>query len=516
MPNNKWLWCLFCGLILFGFLSGCSSVPTVTPQQIHIADSTEQRVRAGVYVSAENQSTRENFTNSVPGPWQATTLTSARYEVLVDDTQIEDGTCIYTANLGGGAQPVSHPFMRTDSQVVIIDLVENTELERTNFTGMKDQCPYTVSIVTDIIFGSANRDAFRAWLLPLLQGKPGINPTNIPYHEGGSFQISPDGKHFVMTPQVNPQDQGLCAIVRNIETLAMETLTYCDLETLKGNGQRAQFSPDGQRLLVQTSIVVGESAGEPSPDGQIQSAQMNNHTIVFDASTGEPSLSFLGMNGYFGARGGFILGYTDHSIQLRDYNTGDILREFTGFDAPISFAAVSANESRLITALTDGRVLVWDLTMGKSINVLDIPHKDGEDIGILAVDINFDGSRALATVINFHEPTIINDNQISVYVWSLENGNLLWQINDESRSGVATFSPDGKWILTMPADYSEPKILDASTGKSVLKLGLSFGEETYNSVTVNAPVFSPDGSRIYEMTEADLVFWDLTSSLPDE
>jgi WD40 repeat protein len=199
-------------------------------------------------------------------------------------------------------------------------------------------------------------------------------------------------------------------------------------------------------------------------------------------------------------------------MQLREALTGDVVRELTGHATSVTHAAFNADATRLISGAEGGTVRLWDTATGQVVHEFTFPGQEDEIVEIESVDLSLDGSKALAVVENSRKLNVIDDDEISLHVWQVEDGRELWKSNDASRSGVSSFSPDGRWILTIPADSSEAKILSSSDGKAVLMLGV-YTEQTDTTMTLThkteVAAFSPDGNTVWGLASG-LVSWDVS------
>ena len=130
--------------------------------------------------------------------------------------------------------------------------------------------------------------------------------------------------------------------------------------------------------------------------------------------------------------------------------------------------------------LTDarGKVDLWDIETKKAI----VPQS-----GTTFLDFNELGGRVWAGVFAPGAETVVTVGGEDARLWSRGESNTAALVTFKPHKAVAaaSFSPDGRWVVTGSWDTSA-RVWDANTGLAVQKLE---GHESY----VNSVVFSPDG-----------------------
>ena len=133
----------------------------------------------------------------------------------------------------------------------------------------------------------------------------------------------------------------------------------------------------------------------------------------------------------------------------------------------VDFAAFSPDASHFATGSASGRVLVWKMTAGAEVALME--HDD-----LVTVAFSQDGKLFLTIAGN------------DIRLWEMPSGQELKRIQlDSEPAGIALSPPDGKY-LAVTSSAGTLRILESLTGREVVSLG---GE---GPVTA----FSPDGKRL--------------------
>ena len=99
---------------------------------------------------------------------------------------------------------------------------------------------------------------------------------------------------------------------------------------------------------------------------------------------------------------------------------------------------------------------------------------------------------------------ILHREKMIVQVWSLESGQLKFEIKVKGLYGHAELSPTGKQILTT-SEKGDPRLWDAETGRLLAKLK---PPERALFREGSDAVFSPDGRFVVQSHEAGTYIWD--------
>jgi RNA polymerase sigma factor (sigma-70 family) len=244
-----------------------------------------------------------------------------------------------------------------------------------------------------------------------------------------------------------------------------DVATGRELRRLQGHTDRvpcAIFSPDGGRIL------------SCSWDGTIR---------LWDAATGTELKQFgaVGAPGlhisrlaFFPDGKRFLSGPLDHhSLQVRDTETGKVLKEIGRVEGHVNAVALSPDGSQVLEASCDATrpVRQWDVASGKVVR----GFKDhAEEVSGLA--LSPDGRLALSAGLT----------KGPIRLWDVASGREVRQMPGHLR-GVLTlaFSPDGRYALSGGMDQTV-RLWHVGTGKELCRF---FGHLDY----ITRVAFSPDG-----------------------
>ncbi|NMF64636.1 nSTAND1 domain-containing NTPase [Brasilonema octagenarum] len=318
---------------------------------------------------------------------------------------------------------------------------------------------------------------------PLAELKGHTGPVN-------SASFSPDGKRILT--------------VSSDKTARLWDSAGKPLAELKGDTvpvNRASFSPDGKRILTGSddTVRLWDTSGK-------QIAQLKGHTSsVISAS--------------FSPDGKRILTASDDTVRLWD-TSGKQIAQIKGNTSSVISASFSPDGKRILTA-SDDMARLWNLS-GKQIAQLKWPSgsiystsfsPDGKRILTVSSDNTarlWDMSEQIpekediySNFANYKRDgkRIFAASSDSAPVWDSAGKQLAELKEDTSAVNTASFSPDGKRILT--ASNNRRVRLWDSGGKQLAE----FKGHTDN---VNSASFSPDGKRILTASDSTTRLWDST------
>jgi WD40 repeat protein/class 3 adenylate cyclase len=229
------------------------------------------------------------------------------------------------------------------------------------------------------------------------------------------------------------------------------------------------------------SLGSGIAAAAFSPDGKLVfTGGGEGAAQLWDANTGKKLHDFIGHTDVLNYGASFspdgkylVTGSWDASIRLWNVQTGEQIREFTGDIKLVNSVEFSPDGRYVVSDGNDG-VLLWDAQTGDNI------RKFGEIPGYRAT-FSPDGKYVLTAASGTADR--------KARLWDTSTGQLIREY--ESASGVMTsvdFSPDGKYIIT-GGDVSIVNLWDVQTGQNLRK----FIGDTSGIYTAT---FSPDGKTI--------------------
>jgi WD40 repeat protein len=182
----------------------------------------------------------------------------------------------------------------------------------------------------------------------------------------------------------------------------------------------------------------------------------------------------------------------DKDVLIWEAATGKVVKTLAGHTRSIWTARYSTDGKKLITGSADGTAIIWDTETGKRIALIDQQSRFSEwEDGVTSAMFTPDG----------HNVAIFIEDGKWIKIFNASSGKLKKSL--ESTSGVLSFSPDGKLLLTALA------LWDLTSGRIVYSLAGCSKQVS--------PKFSPDGKVIatisgpFRNTESTVKFWTTTN-----
>jgi WD40 repeat protein/class 3 adenylate cyclase len=177
-------------------------------------------------------------------------------------------------------------------------------------------------------------------------------------------------------------------------------------------------------------------------------------------------------------------------VDIRDAETGERVRSFTGHKVDINSVAFSADGAELATTGDDGSLRVWDPRTG-----LQLGDFQGKSDLVVGVAFSPDGSLVAA---GWLEEDLVR-------VWDVRTGRLERAIRAPAGPFAVSFSPDGRRLAIGGVDEPVGGVFDVRSGRRVLSLDGHEGG-------INDIDWSPDG-RWIATTSNDSTgrIWDAAS-----
>ena len=163
-------------------------------------------------------------------------------------------------------------------------------------------------------------------------------------------------------------------------------------------------------------------------------------------------------------------------------------------------AGFTADGKTAFSALSDGRVKLWDSLSGNVLRTFDLLGQDNGGTMLRDCAISSDGQR-IAGVASVRDGS--GRAVRGVWIWSLAENRLMRRIEVETLDlHCVTFSPEGASLAT--GDHSgKIQLWDVASGEELLTLKLGETE-------IRGMAFSPDGMTLAVASETSgLQLWDL-------
>jgi len=339
------------------------------------------------------------------------------------------------------------------------------------------------------------------------------------YIRTGTIRIiafSPDGKMLAAGTLSGTYDRQSSTIV------LLDLTTGKEIDTFKGYTNwihSIAFSPDGRMLAgdnilwdVESGKQIAKLDGNTSAitfasDGKLLAYGGYGYFTLWNTITMEPVDSILGEGGrstmVFSSDGKFFTtgGYDSegyYSLTVRDIATGNPLQILKAHKSneEIIPVAISLNAKTIAAGVSDGTIVVWNVTTGEQIHALDTgPVQD--------LAISPDGYNMVSLIYN------VSGDFTELIVWDLMAGERIHEFNCSYFCGAIVFSPDGKSFAYSELDAIKRKstifIRDSLTGEMKAEF---FGDQT----TVFALGYSPDGKILASSDRfGNTNLWDIAT-----
>ena len=171
------------------------------------------------------------------------------------------------------------------------------------------------------------------------------------------------------------------------------------------------------------------------------------------------------------------------------------LVELKGHTYMITSVSFSPDSKKVLTISNDGTAKIWEVQSGK-----DFVSLKGPVYKSTHACFSPDGKTIITTNREMYVSGVYDDT--TAKIWDAGSGELLAELKHLNAVNSASYSPDGKKIITASDDYTA-KIWDAQSGNLLTDLkGHTFA--------VESALFSPDGKKILIGGERALI-WDVAN-----
>jgi WD40 repeat protein/serine/threonine protein kinase len=174
---------------------------------------------------------------------------------------------------------------------------------------------------------------------------------------------------------------------------------------------------------------------------------------------------------------------------LWDWESGALIREFSGHSDSITSVAVSPDGSTALSASRDGTVMLWDLASGEALRTFV-----GHDDWVWSVVYSPDGTQALSA-----------SRDTTLILWDVATGDVVRRfVGHDEWVNAGVFSPDGSQIISA-SDDGRVIVWDAASGEPLKALSGHTGP-------VHDVAISPDGRTILSgSSDQTALLWDAAS-----
>ncbi|MFZ2349580.1 MAG: PKD domain-containing protein [Candidatus Bipolaricaulis anaerobius] len=195
-------------------------------------------------------------------------------------------------------------------------------------------------------------------------------------------------------------------------------------------------------------------------------------------------------NVVFSPDGRYLAVGTSLGIELRDSQTLELVRFFSGHTSDVYSVAFSPDGSLLASGSDDNTIKLWEVATGRLVRTLT-----GHTWDVYSVAFSPDGS--LLASASYQE----------IKLWDVATGRLVRTLTGHTGSVLSVaFSPDGK-LLASGSDDNTIKLWEVATGRLVRTL-------TGHTGSVRSVAFSPDGSLLASgSSDGTVLLWDVQAFL---
>ncbi|MCP4104706.1 MAG: hypothetical protein GY749_04085 [Desulfobacteraceae bacterium] len=265
------------------------------------------------------------------------------------------------------------------------------------------------------------------------------------------------------------------------------------------------FSPDGKHIITLDEYEFEFENQNEYANAQLWNAETGELTVVLKGHKPIDNIGWLYREGIvhaaFNPDGQKIVTVAkDKTIRIWDAKIGKQLKVFDKHDGQVWHVAFSPDGQFIATASTDATARIWNINSGEQLFVLNheghVNHVDFNPDGWLIVTASRDKTARIwdaktgkqLTLMKGHTDSIRNAEfspngrrlvTASSYdgtarIWDVDNGNELFTLEtDKFPHGKgksfarASFSPDGKYILTIGINYIQ--LWNANNGEKLAK-----------------------------------------------
>lgn len=360
-------------------------------------------------------------------------------------------------------------------------------------------------------------------------------------------EFSPDSQWIVTA------SESQTAFVWSVSSGELLTILEDDLNTntkrIYGlNEYSVRYTPDGQRLIssYENSVTVwssrtGEKTYEFKLDDTISSLELSHdsqklvatsydgHGVVWSLISGEPLITMENSTDALLSPDGKVLVTTTTSteslLQVWSVSTGELIQKIEHYLPSVNFLLRFSPDSRwLLTTSLDGDSATWylnpeSLTFQHRPDLSDVVNfSSGGELFITSpgsneVEVTLKDTRDRGYTIKEESDvdyaTFSQDGKLVVTVpgrqvnmWSLSTGELVFNRQYDEKIDEVSFSSDGKYMLVSMKDSVKLWSVENNTRVSGFE----------DSLVFRSAEFSPDGQLIVSVSEnGNVAVWSLVT-----
>ncbi len=350
---------------------------------------------------------------------------------------------------------------------------------------------------------------------------------------GSQLQVFQGHSDWLRTAQFSSDGTMIVTGADDSTARVYDTASGRELAVLAGHTGRiatAFFSPDGGRVLTgsfdNTARIYDLKELKPSTRGASASFGGGEALAMSGGGLrslslqeaqlqpGAPTITGVELAGhtdwvrsaYFSPDGTMVVTASDdQTARVWDGSTGAELLVLTGHTNWLTSAVFSPDGSTVLTASLDGSARLWDAESGELLRILlAAAVHDADQPSRIATLIGHEGAAYSARFSPDGTRAVSASNDQTVRIWDAATGDELHRLELEGNVTSASYSADGRYLLTSTyVNHSSVGLWDATQEPPVLIRTFRTGQTMWSA-------FSPDGARaVVAGWDSNVTLWDV-------